>query len=200
MSLDAALLVLAGGESRRMGRPKALLPLDGVTLIEWVVARLRPELAELLVAARSPDQIPPSLHAHLVRDVHPGTGPLAGIEAGLVSARHEIVVAVACDMPWVTADLVRRLVTAVAGHDAAVPRVDGRPEPACAAYRRRAAPALAAALASGRRQAGAVVGDLHVCWLDGEDPGLFANLNTPADYARFRAAVRGPGSGPADPP
>lgn len=200
MTLDAALLVLAGGESRRMGRPKALLPVGRTTLIEWVVARLGPELAELLVAARSTDQLPPALHAHLVRDVHPGSGPLAGIEAGLVASRHEIVVAVACDMPWVAPDLVRRLVAAVAGHDAAVPRVDGRPEPACAAYRRGAAPVLAAALAGGRRQAGAVLRDLHVRWLDGEDPELFANLNTPADYERFRVAVQAPGSGPSDPP
>lgn len=200
MTLDAALLVLAGGESRRMGRSKALLPVGGITLVEWVVARLGPELAELLVAARSPDQLPPSLHAHLVPDLHPGSGPLAGIQAGLVAARHEIVVAVACDMPWVAPDLVGRLVAAVAGHDAAVPRVEGRPEPACAAYRRRAAPVLAAALADGRRQAGAVLRDLDVRWLDGEDPELFANLNTPADYDRFRAAIRRSGSGPADPP
>ena len=200
MTLDAALLVLAGGESRRMGRSKALLPVGSGTLVEWVVARLRPALPELLVAARSQEQLPPSLRAHLVPDLHPGAGPLAGIEAGLAASRHEVVVAVACDMPWVTPDLVGRLVAAVAGHDAAVPRVGGRPEPACAAYRRRAARALAAALAGGRRQAGAVLGDLDVRWLDGEDPELFANLNTPADYERFRAAVRGAGSGPADPP
>src|ERR687888_2772 len=152
MTLDAALLVLAGGESRRMGRSKALLPVGRGTLVEWVVARLRPELAELLVAARSQDQLPPSLHAHLVPDLHPGAGPLAGIEAGLAPARHETVVAVSAGMARGTRDLVGRLVAAVAGHDAAVPRVAGRPEPACAAYRRRAAPALAAALASGRRQ------------------------------------------------
>jgi molybdenum cofactor guanylyltransferase len=194
--LDAALLVLAGGESRRMGRPKALLPVGPETLIEWVIARLAPELPELLVAARSEAQLPAALRPHLVRDRHPGAGPLAGIEAGLVAARHEIVVAVACDMPWVTAELVARLVGAVAGRDAAVPRVGERPEPACAAYHRRAAPTLAAALAAGRRRAGAVVEELDVRWLDGEDPAMFANLNTPADYERFRASVAGGRSGP----
>jgi molybdopterin-guanine dinucleotide biosynthesis protein A len=99
-------------------------------------------------------------------------------------------------MPWVTAELVARLVGAVAGRDAAVPRVGERPEPACAAYHRKAAPALAAALAAGRRQAGRVVEELDVRWLDGEDPALFANLNTPADYERFQEFVAGGRSGP----
>jgi molybdopterin-guanine dinucleotide biosynthesis protein A len=201
VTLDGALLVLAGGESRRMGRSKALLPVGPTTLIEWIVARLAPGMAELLVAARSEAQLPPALRPHLVGDRHPGAGPLAGIEAGLVASRHEIVVAVACDMPWVTPELVARLVAATVGRDAAVPRIEGRPEPVCAAYRRRAAPALAGALAAGRLQAGAAVEELlDVRWLDGEDPALFANLNTPADYERFRASVGAGRSGPPHPP
>src|SRR5437763_3495028 len=150
MTLDAALLVLAGGESRRMGRSKALLPVGSGTVVEWVVARLRPALPELLVAARSQEQLPPSLRAHLVPDLHAGAGPLAGIEAGLAASPHETVVAVACDLPLVTADLARRLAAAAEGVDAAVPRIAGRPEAACAAYRRSASGPLAAALGGGR--------------------------------------------------
>jgi len=170
-----------------MGRPKALLPVGSTTLIEWLAGRLSPGFAHLAVAARDPDQVPPPLRPHLVRDLHGGAGPLAGVEAGLAASPHDTVVAVACDMPAVTLDLVRRLAAAAAGAgvDAAVPRLAGRAEPACAAYRRSAAASIAAALAAGRLRAAGVLDRLRVRWLDGEDPALFANLNTPDDYRRF---------------
>jgi molybdenum cofactor guanylyltransferase len=185
--LRATLVVLAGGESRRMGRPKALLPVGTTTLIEWLVARLAPAFAHLAVAARDADRLPAGLRPHLVPDLHAGAGPLAGVEAGLAASPHDLVVAVACDMPAVTSDLLGRLAEAAAGSgaDAAVPRVGGRPEPACAAYHRSAAGPIAEALTSGRHRAADALADLRVRWLDDEDPALFANLNTPEDYRRF---------------
>jgi molybdenum cofactor guanylyltransferase len=185
--LRATLVVLAGGESRRMGRPKALLPVGTTTLIEWLVARLAPAFAHLAVAGRAPDRLPAGLRPHLVPDLHGGAGPLAGVEAGLAASPHDLVVAVACDMPAVTSDLLGRLAEAAGDGDtdAAVPRVGGRPEPACAAYCRSAAGPIAAALAAGRQRATDVLADLRVRWLDDEDPALFANLNTPDDYQRF---------------
>lgn len=183
----ATLVVLAGGDSRRMGSPKALLPVGTTTLIEWLVERLAPEFAHLAVAGRDLARLPAGLRPHLAPDLHPGAGPLAGVEAGLAASPHDLVVAVACDMPAVTAALLRRLADAAGrpGVDAAVPRVAGRPEPACAAYRRSAAGPIGDALGAGRYRAADVLGGLRVRWLDGEDPALFANLNTPDDYRRF---------------
>ena len=187
MTVTATLLILAGGESRRMGRPKALLPVGATTLIEWLVARLAPAFDELLVAARDAGQLPHSLRPHLVIDLHAAAGPLAGVEAGLAASTCDIVVAIACDMPRVTSDLLRRLVAAASaqGIDAAVPRVRGEPEPACAAYCRSAAAPIAAALDAGRFKAARVLEDLRVAWLDNEDPALFVNLNTTEDYQAF---------------
>jgi len=187
VTLQATLVVLAGGESRRMGSPKALLPVGTTTLVEWLTARLAPEFAHLVVAARDPAGVPAGLRAHAVWDLHAGGGPLAGVEAGLAASPHDTVVVVACDMPAVTVRLVRRLALAAGepDRDAAVPRVGGRPEPACAAYRRSAAGPIAAALGAGRRRASDALAGLRVHWLDDEDPALFANLNTPEDYRRF---------------
>ena len=187
MAVTATLLVLAGGESRRMGRAKALLPVGATTLIEWLVARLAPAFDQLLVAARDAGQLPQSLHPHLVTDLHAAAGPLAGVEAGLAASTCDIVVAIACDMPRVTPDLLRRLVAAASaqGIDAAVPRVHGEPEPACAAYCGSAAAPIAAALDAGRFKAARVLEDLRVAWLDNEDPALFVNLNTTDDYQAF---------------
>jgi len=185
--LRATLLILAGGESRRMGRPKALLPVGDSTLIEWLAARLAPTFDHLLVAGRDEKHLPRGLWPHLVPDIHPGGGPLAGVEAGLAASPHDTVLAIACDMPEVTPALARRLVAAAAagGVDGAVPRVRGEPEPACAAYRHSAAGPIGNALSAGRFKAADVLGELKLAWLDDENPVLFANVNTPEDYCAF---------------
>jgi molybdopterin-guanine dinucleotide biosynthesis protein A len=190
VALKATLLLLAGGESRRMGGVKSLLPVQDTTLLEWLAERLAPGFEELRVAARDASQLPPGLRSRLVADLRPGAGPLGGIEAGLAVARHATLVAVACDMPYVTPELTQRLVGAAEGHDAAVPRLGGLAEPACAAYRRSAAAPISAALAAGNRKAADALSRLEVAWLDGEDPSLFTNLNTPAEYHAFLAGLR----------
>ena len=175
----ATLLVLAGGASRRMGRPKALLPFGEGTLLDHVIRRLSPAFDQVLVSGDAG-----------IPDLHPGAGPLAGIEAGLLAGRHDLLFAAACDMPLLTPELARLILSAAKGHDAAVPRLDGRPEPAAAAYRRSAAPAITAALAEGRRKAADVLSELDVAWLDGLDPRLFANANDPETYRALLDAMR----------
>jgi molybdopterin-guanine dinucleotide biosynthesis protein A len=173
-----------------MGRPKALLPVGAGTLIEFVVERLAPSFGCVLVAARSEGQVPRSLRDRIVADRHPGAGPLAGIEAGLLASPHEAVVAVACDMPWLSGELAARMAAASRGHDAAVPRVDGVPQPTCAAYRRSAAPAVTAALELRELTARGVLERLDVRWLDGEDPDQLRSLNAPEEYQAFLDALR----------
>lgn len=185
---DATLLILAGGQSRRMGTPKARLDIHGRTLVEWIVERLGPVFAETLVSANEDAVVPARLR--VVRDLHIGAGPLAGIEAGLAATAHAAVLAVACDMPLVTPDIADRLLAALGEHDAAVPTVGGRPEPACAVYATASAPAIAAALGRGERRVAAVLEELDVAWVDGLDPAAFRNLNTPEDYRSFLDALR----------
>jgi molybdopterin-guanine dinucleotide biosynthesis protein A len=181
-----------------MGRSKALLPVGSTTLLEWLIDRLQPHFAEVLVSAASPDaELPPRLDARVVYDLHRRAGPLAGVEAALASARQDPVFVVACDMPRVTPALARALVAASAGHDAAVPRLQGRPEPACAAYRHTAAGPIGAALRAERLRAADALGELDVRYLDdaelaavGASAHTFANLNTSSDYEEFLASLR----------
>lgn len=188
--MGATLLLLAGGESRRMGRAKALLPVGSTTLIEYLAERLAPGFDEVLVAARDREQVPAGLRDRVVLDRHPGQGPLAGIEAGLAAARREVVFALACDIPNLTSETAERLVAASAGHDAAVPRSAGRPQPAAAAYRHSAAPAIRAALEAGRNRAADALAALNVRWIEDLDPAELRNLNTPEDYRAFLDAMR----------
>lgn len=172
-----------------MGQPKALLPFGDTTLIGWVARRLRPSFGELLLSA--PTDLDLGVEgARVVHDLHPRAGPLAGIEAGLLAAAHEVVFAVACDMPLVTPELARAIVGGLRDHDAAVPVIGGRPEAACAAYAPAAAPRITAALERGERKAATVLKDLDVAWLNGFEAALFRNVNTPDEYRALLDAVR----------
>jgi molybdopterin-guanine dinucleotide biosynthesis protein A len=187
--MQATLLVLAGGASRRMGRPKAWLEVGDTTLVRWVAASLAPAFSEVIVAFAEPEQIEELIPHRVVFDRKASAGPLAGLEAGLTAARNEVVFVLACDMPYVTRLVAEIAVAAVQTCDAAIPRVDGRPEPVCAAYRRSALPAITSALNAGRYKAADMVEALEVTWLEGLDPQLFRSLNTPEDYERFRGAL-----------
>lgn len=113
-------IILAGGRSQRMGRDKALLVLDGRTLIQRVVDALGTLCDELVIATNMPDRYA-NLGLKMVPDVFPDAGSLGGLYAGLSAASQEPAVAVACDMPFLNAGLLCYLVDLAADADAVVP-------------------------------------------------------------------------------
>src|SRR6202165_2437175 len=131
--MQASLLVLAGGDSRRMGRPKAWLKVGDTILLRHVVDRLAPAFSEVMVSFAEPEQLEEPVPYRIVFDRKPSAGPLAGLEAGLAVARSEVIFAVACDMPYVTPYVAQLAVAAARASDAAIPRIGARPEPACGA-------------------------------------------------------------------
>jgi molybdopterin-guanine dinucleotide biosynthesis protein A len=185
--MQASLLVLAGGASRRMGRPKAWLEVGEKFLLRYVVDRLAPAFSEVMISFADPEQLEEPLPYRIVFDRKRSAGPLAGLEAGLLAARNEVVFAVACDMPYVTQDVAHMATAAARRSDAAIPRIDGRPEPVCGAYGRSALQAITEALNAGRLKTADAIADLDVTWLEGLDPDLFRSLNTPEDLERFHA-------------
>ena len=189
--MEATLLVLAGGESRRMGRPKAWIEAGDTVLLRFVVERLAPAFSEVMVSFAEPEQMEQHLPYRVVFDRKRAAGPLAGLESGLMAARHEVLFAVACDMPYVTRSTAELAVAAARSCDAAIPRHDGLFEPVCGAYRKTALPAIVGALDAGHYTAHDVVMDLDVTWLESIDPAEFESLNTPADLERFHASVFG---------
>jgi len=192
VAVEATLLVLAGGASRRMGRPKAWLEVGETILLRWVADRLAPDFAEVLVSFAEPEQLEQPVPYRVVFDRKLAAGPMAGIEAGLAAARLDPVFVIACDMPYVTRGVATLAVAAARTCDAAVPRIGGRPEPVCAAYRKSALPIITESLDAGNRRAADVLASLDVTWLEDISGEVVRSLNTPDDYLRFRTAV-GPG-------
>ncbi len=192
LTSDATLIVLAGGRSERMGRDKATLPVAGVTLLEWIVRTLGPSFRETIVAGASA----PS-GARAAADLHAHAGPLAGIEAGLRTARADRAFVIACDMPRVSARLATLLLERSVGHDIALPRVADLDQTTCAAYARSVLPRITAFLDSGGRRVATLIASLDAVRLDeaelaraGIGRDELADLDTPADYDAFVASLR----------
>jgi len=102
---NVSAIVLAGGKSSRMGRPKSLLLFDGEPLIAQILRNLKNEFAEIIVVA-APDQELPPLSVKLIRDDLPFQGPVGGMYYGLQAMSAEIGFVTSCDAPFLNARLI----------------------------------------------------------------------------------------------
>jgi molybdopterin-guanine dinucleotide biosynthesis protein A len=192
MSLSNIMgVVLAGGASRRMGQDKAMLPWTGTTLTHRA-AELLAEVCSEVVVAGPPALARPDLET--VADVFADCGPLAGLHAGLERADGRAVFALACDLPFVTVELVGYLVAVAGGRSegAWVAAGENGLQPLCGVY----APA-GRAIAEGRLQAGELAVNGFLREVGGVEvpitselafyrPEILLNLNLPADLERAR--------------
>ncbi len=186
--------VLAGGESRRMGQDKALLPFHGEPLTVSL-ARTVSQITDRVSIIGDPAN-----YSHLgfpvVADAVPRCGPAGGIYTALLRNETDWNVVVACDMPRVTAALLRTLVRhAVDAEgdcgDCIVPLgFDGQPEPLCAVYHLRCRPVLERAICENRLRMRDLVAELRPVLVSGADPGCFLNVNTPADWRQVEEFAR----------
>ena len=164
------------------GAAKGLQPLLGRPMVAWVIERLRPQVAEVIVSVNDNAERYASLGVSVVPDGSADfSGPLAGLQAGLRAARHELLATVPCDSPLLPADLVVRLAVALeqSGADVAVASTGGRPQPVFCLCRRRILPSLDAFLASGRRKMELWVGSVaHVQAPFDDEAEAFVNINT----------------------
>jgi molybdopterin-guanine dinucleotide biosynthesis protein A len=187
----AAGFVLAGGNSRRMGSNKALLPWLGTTLVEHVSNQVRLAVGSAHVVGGS-DTLA-GLGLSVIDDLFPGEGPLGGIITALTNSPAEWNLIVACDMPAVTAGELARLLE-TAGRldcDAAIPKsADEREHPLCGVYRRQALPKLRDAWERGTRSVVAALGAIRTAYVPVEDARGLTNVNTPADWDALRSTIR----------
>ncbi|MBI4905909.1 MAG: molybdenum cofactor guanylyltransferase [Acidobacteria bacterium] len=183
--MTVAGFILAGGQSTRMGRDKALLPVGGEPMARRVADALTCVAEPVTLVG--PKQVYGFLGLPVVEDRNLGCGPLSGIVEALETSTSEWNLIVACDMPDLDAAFLRRL-TAEASQDwdAVLPvGASGRPEPLCALYHRRCLPVLSASLAACMYKVTAALTSLRVRRLPVEDDRSFRNVNTPEDWQRI---------------
>ena len=180
-------IVLAGGKGSRMGGvDKGLQPLRGRPMIEWVLERLTPQVAEIIINANQNIERYESYGHRVVPDEIGGfAGPLAGLHAGLKAAAHSLVVTVPCDSPFLPSDLVSRLRNSLGENHLAVARTGDQPHPVFCLARRRLLPHLSAFLQSGGRKIDAWYAALTVVEVSFDDEAeAFRNINTLEELKR----------------
>ena len=131
MIADCTAVVLTGGDSRRMGQDKASLLLGERSLLQHVITIVQPLFSLVVISVR---QQRSDISLLQVCDDPTHRGPLAGLAAGLQSAKSPWVFAVACDMPFIEQAVIERLAQFRAGFQAVVPMVQGHPQPLLAFY------------------------------------------------------------------
>jgi molybdopterin-guanine dinucleotide biosynthesis protein A len=131
-------IVLCGGQSTRMGRPKAWLPVGEELMLPRVVRIISEAVAPIVVVAAPGQDLPPVAGAVLtVRDARPGRGPLEGLAAGLraLKGRADAAFVSSCDVPLLRPSFVRRMIELLGNDQIAVPFIEGRRHPLAGVYR-----------------------------------------------------------------
>ena len=189
--------ILAGGQSMRMGLDKALLPIGGQPVIRRVLERVSILSDDVILITNLPSRHRLCLDClptcRLADDIHPGKGPLGGIHSALSAARHDHCLIVACDLPFLNADLLRHLISLAPGCDAVVPRIADRLETLHAVYSTACLQPIEQRLLHGELRVRGFFDEVHVCLVDRDevarfDPlfNSFLNMNTPADWDRLQ--------------
>lgn len=197
--LPVSGVVLAGGQSRRLGRDKRLEPIGGQPLIRRVIDRVSGLADEVLVVVADPaaaESLPLGSWHRSAPDIYPGKGSLGGIFSGVTSARHEWSLVVACDMPFLNIELLRLMLSLRDGVDAVVPVLEGRPEPTHALYSKACLPHIEDRLKADDLKISRFYDQVRVHYVPEEkidtlDPERlsFFNVNSPVDLDKALALV-----------
>ena len=190
--------ILAGGRARRFGgADKAQLAVGRARIIDRQLAALSAVSDDIRIVCNDPERYA-TLGVRVIPDAIRDAGPLGGIYSALLDARHDRVLVLACDLPFVTAGLLGRLIeesTDAGDVDAVVPRSARGLEPLCALYARRCAAAARDRIERGALHAAGLLEAVRTRILEPEslaryDEGaLFENVNTPHDHERARGWV-----------
>lgn len=205
--MEISAIILAGGKSSRMGTDKALLPLEGIPVIEGIISELEgvaPGI-RILIAAGNKESYR-YLGKDIVSDQFPSAGPLAGLHAGLSVSHTVWNLAVACDMPFANTGMFLALAkkaiemeSGPQGIEAVVPKIGGQIQPLLAAYRCSVLPGLEHELQEGRLKMTMWSGSLRTEYVDeavlAQAAGLPIellgfNMNQPGDYEKAQKLYR----------
>jgi molybdenum cofactor guanylyltransferase len=196
-------IVLCGGQSKRMGRPKAWLPFAGELMLPRVV-RILGEVVRPVVVVAAPEQDVPPLPAEIcvVRDEVKDRGPLQGLAAGLAALQGQADAAYlsSCDVPFLQPTFVRRLIALLGNHDICAPTVGDYHHPLAAVYRLSVLEAVERLLREDRLRPfflfaavpTRIVGEVEFRDVDPTFQSL-RNLNTPEEYEIALREVQGHG-------
>jgi molybdopterin-guanine dinucleotide biosynthesis protein A len=194
--LTVSGIVLAGGQSSRLGTDKSFINVNGRPLIEQIVVKLAKLSDDVVIVTNSPEKYD-HLAARLAADIYPGKGALGGIYSGLRAAANAYSLVVACDMPFLDLNLLRYMILLARGHDVVIPRIGGLPEPLHAIYSRSCLEPIDRLLARGGLKIIDFFSEVRVRYVEEDEVDIFDpqhlsffNVNTLSDLEKVKRLVR----------
>lgn len=196
MTLDATAIILAGGESRRMGRDKADLPWGNASILNYMADMLQKVCREVIVVSNIARAMESSVK--VVADIIPHCGPLSGIHAGLYYSCYSHAFVVGCDMPFAAPEAVEILLEKREGYDAVIPIYSGMMEPLFAVYSKNCIPAAEHLLRAGDYRVISLYPQIRCYYMKEEQLAppdvlqkMFQNINTPEEYRKVNKYLKG---------
>jgi molybdopterin-guanine dinucleotide biosynthesis protein A len=190
--VNLSAVILAGGESTRMGRDKAWLEIAGQPLIHRALLTVQAAgIKEVFISGRAGEDYS-ALRCPVLFDLEPGCGPLAGIERALETADAPLLLVLAVDLPGITAAFLRRLVEGCDPHTGVLPILNGQLEPLAAIYPKRCHFIARNCLLKGRRAARDFADAcrrqraVRTFTVSRADAGCFDNWNSPSDLPTMK--------------
>lgn len=196
--MQASALILAGGQSSRMGCEKGLIKLSGKNLAEYVSETVKPLFVETILVSNAPEKFS-FLNIRTVTDVKPGLGPLVGLYSGLLASSSDLNFLVSYDMPFISGKAIALLFDHAKKAEAVVPMIDGRLQPMFAVYNKKCISIIEGLIDSGRLAMHQLLDKLEL-QIIGEEafiaihevPGnLIFSVNSEDDIAQAENILRG---------
>ncbi len=184
---NLTVVIQAGGKSSRMGRDKSFVLFQGRPMIESIKDKVTSLGAETIIISNNPAPYE-YLGLRIYSDIYPDVGPLGGIFTALKAARHDHLLVVACDMPWLNRKLLGYLVSLKKTADVVVPRWDKYPEPLHAVYNKNCIHPIEQRIRNNDLKITGFFADVQVHFVDRADIARFdpqgrsfTNVNRPED-------------------
>lgn len=178
-------IILAGGKSSRMGQDKGLLLYEGMPLIQYAIDAIKP-VAETVLIVTSNDEYT-QFGYPLIADVYKERGPLSGIYSGLISSKSENNIVLGCDMPNLTTELLKYLVSQVKDEAVLIPSFKGKTEQLAGFYSKKCLSIFKQEIEKNNLKVKSAISLLPHRFLEIEEqfnfykPELFTNFNSPRD-------------------
>lgn len=183
--LAAATIIMAGGQSVRMGHDKSMMLVNGKPMIEHIANQLRPYFSQMLISSNDVKKYG-FLNVEVVPDDEVDQGPLRGIASSLKASDYEKNFVIACDIPQVNIAFIRQLIRQCEGCDAVVPKQGAaQVEPLFAVYNKSVIDIFEDALLSGQRKITDALRRCNVKYVELKDSQWLENINTEDDYTEF---------------
>lgn len=185
---NCAAVILAGGQSRRMGQCKALLSLGEMTLISRLAEQLA-DFGELWISTNN-EAVADGIRGKIVKDYFPGLGPLAGLHAALSSTEKDYIFCISCDLPCFTSQVASAMLDAFPQNSAAMVCKDnaGHIHPLCGIYAKKALPVVEQRLRNSQLRMLDLLQELQTAYFltSGIFPDeILTNVNTPEAFSHL---------------